>query len=124
MSRPSLKVDHFRQSLDDQLRELLLFLYLYLYSFTLSLFFLADFKREDIAAALVNMSIMNTVQMIHKTCVESNCKRVFMAGSYANHPYMKEKFTYEWLNRLQEAALYSGSSVSTKSGTLFRVADQ
>ena len=63
------------------------------------------------------MSIMNTVQMIHKTCVESNCKRVFMAGSYANHPYMKEKFTYEWLNRVQEAAMLTGSNVSTKSVT-------
>ena len=58
--------------------------------------FADDFNREDVADALVSMSVNDTVQTIYKTCVETKVKRVFICGSYANRELIKEKFTHEW----------------------------
>ena len=38
----------------------------------------------------------------------------------ANHPYMKEKFTSKWLERVQKAEMIYGVNVSTKSGTFIQ----
>ena len=58
-----------------------------------------DFRREDIAAALVCMSINDTVQNIFRSCVLGKVKRVFVAGSYTNRDFVRSRFTYEWLQQ-------------------------
>ena len=36
----------------------------------------ADFSREDLAAAVVNLSLNDTVMMIHKTALQGDVKKV------------------------------------------------
>ena len=61
--------------------------------------FTEDFKKEDLADALVNMSVMDTVQCISNTATMNNIKNVFVCGSYAARDYMRELFTTEWERR-------------------------
>ena len=76
--------------------------------------FLEDFKREDMAAALVDMSINDTVQTLAKVCVQTKVKRVFVCGSYANRDFMRKQFTYLWAALDSQRKQFSGEYVSIK----------
>ena len=81
-------------------------------SVSITLLSQGDFKREDVAAALVNMSIIDAVQCLFDICVREGCPRVFVAGSYANHPYVREKFSAEWGMWQNEMICYGEVKVS------------
>ena len=74
--------------------------------------FTDDFNCEDIADALVTMSVNDTVHTIFKTCVETKVKRVFVCGSYANREIMREKFTHDWETRRNQGKMMGNLNVS------------
>jgi len=57
------------------------------------------FKREDLARALLNTLVLDTVQCVQ---LVSNChgiKRVFFCGGFGSTPLVRRMITTEWVRR-------------------------
>ena len=61
----------------------------------------ADFKKEDLADAVVYLTVTDTVHCIFNNCVIDNVKHVFVSGSFTSRDYMREVFTAEWERKKQ-----------------------
>ncbi len=71
--------------------------------FTLHQLHAGDFKKEDLAAALLDMICKNIVENAVNNCLISGAKHVFIVGTFAAHPRARDiimaEFEYKkhWL---------------------------
>ena len=63
--------------------------------------FIGDFKREDLARALVSVMASDVAQIAHlrHSSLKKKCKYVFFCCNFVNHPLMRKLLTEEWLKR-------------------------
>ena len=71
------------------------------------IYFTGDFSKEDVAAALLHLSIQDTVQCISNV-TDENIKHMFICGSYATRDFVREMFTYEWEKRKFNMLMMAG----------------
>ena len=64
-----------------------------------SVSFTGDFSKEDVAAALLHLSLLDTIQCISNAATMENLKHIFICGSYAARDFVREMFTTEWERR-------------------------
>ena len=55
--------------------------------------FSEDFRKEDLAAALLMMLVMDTIEQIHLTCVANGIRQAFLTGNFTTHPRIQQELT-------------------------------
>jgi len=72
---------------------------------------LNDFKREDVAAALLNFFIMDTAQTMTLIALSAGIKRIVLCGSFVNSALVRKRLTSETVKRNLFAAAFGQPGV-------------
>jgi pantothenate kinase len=74
---------------------------------------LSDFKREDLARAWLQYSILDLIQCAIDVCHRNNVKRLFFSGAYCSSPLVRHIITAECFRRSLQHALFSQQTSMT-----------
>ena len=70
---------------------------------------IGDFKREDLARALVSVMASDVAQIAHLRYASlKTCKYVFFCCNFVSHPLMRKLLTEEWLKKDMQHRMFMG----------------